>query len=44
MQCTWQVAKRNNIALPPPRTWMNHINKCPAIILSIDREVINNYD
>jgi hypothetical protein len=35
---------KRNAALPPPRTWMNHINKCSTIIISIDRDIINNYD
>jgi hypothetical protein len=39
MQCTWRVAKRTNIALPPPGTWMNHINKCPTTIISMGREL-----
>jgi hypothetical protein len=33
------VTKRSNIALPPPRTWMNHINKCPKTIISMCREL-----
>jgi hypothetical protein len=33
---------KNNIALPPARTSMNHINRCSTIIIiSIDRELIN---
>jgi hypothetical protein len=32
---------KGNVALPPPRTWMNHTNKCSTIIISIDRELIN---
>jgi hypothetical protein len=32
---------KSNVALPPPKTWMNHTNKCSTIIISIDRELIN---
>jgi hypothetical protein len=35
---------KSDIALPPPRTWMNHINKWSTIIISRDRDVIHNYD
>jgi hypothetical protein len=39
MQCTWLDAKINNITLPPPRTWMDHINKYPTTIITMCREL-----